>query len=171
MGFDKAKSRNENETVAWQKREREYLTELCREQGIEIDVLGVSRDNLTLPEYKAAMRKVESLEERADKIKENNMEQSHENIQLKVEVRKLNADVEQLEERAVELAGQIELLETKEKEQQERIDKYGIRADGIDKISKEVSAEVKNVKAAATPVKSIFGGEEYVKVKIGRAHV
>lgn len=165
MGFDKAKSRNENETVAWQKREREYLTELCREQGIEIDVLGVSRDNLTLPEYKAAMRKVESLEERADKIKENNMEQRHENIQLKVEAQKLNADVEQLEERAVELAGQIELLETKEKEQQERIDTYGIRADGIDKISKEVSAEVKIVKAAATPVKSIFGGEEYVKVK------
>ena len=148
-----------------QKREREYLTELCREQGIEIDVLGVSRDNLTLPEYKAAMRKVESLEERADKIKENNMEQRHENIQLKVETRKLNADVEQLEERAVELAGQIELLKTKEKEQQERIDTYGIRADGIDKISKEVSAEVKIVKAAATPVKSIFGGEEYVKVK------
>ena len=135
------------------------------EQGIEIDVLGISRGNLTLPEYKAAMRKVESLEEQADKIKENNMEQSHENIQLKVEARKLNADVEQLEERTVELAGQIELLAIKEKEQQERIDKYGIRADGIDKISKEVSAEVKNVKAAATPVKFIFGGEEYVKVK------
>ena len=165
MGFDKAKSRNENETVAWQKREREYLTELCWEQGIEIDVLGISRDNLTLPEYKVTMRKVESLEEQADKIKENNMEQSHENIQLKVEARKLNADVEQLEERTVELARQIELLETKEKEQQERIDKYGVRADGIDKISKEVSAEVKNVKAAATPIKSIFGGEEYVKVK------
>ncbi len=67
--------------------------------------------------YKADMRKVESLEERADKIKENNMEQSHENIQLKVEARKLNADVEQLEERTVELAGQVKLLETKEKEQ------------------------------------------------------
>lgn len=165
MGFDKAKSRNENETVAWQKREREYLTELCREQGIEIDALGISRDNLTLPEYKAAMRRVESLEEQADKIKENNMEQRHENIQLKVEARKLNADVEQLEERAVELAGQMEQIKTKEKEQQKRIDKYGIRADGIDKISKEVSSEVKNVKASATPVKSIFGGEEYVKVK------
>lgn len=165
MGFDKAKSRNENETVAWQKREREYLTELCREQGIEIDVLGVSRDNLTLPEYKAAMRKVESLGERADKIKINNMEQSRENRQLKIEARKLNADVEQLEERTVELVGQIEQLETKEKEQQERIDKYGIRADGIDRISKKVSAEVKNVKAAVTPVKSIFGSEECVKVK------
>ena len=145
MGFDKAKSRNEKETVAWQKKEREYLTELCWEQGIEIDVLGISRDNLTLSEYKVAMRKVESLEEQADKIKENNMEQSHENRQLKIEARKLNTDVEQLEERAVELTGQIELLETKEKAQQERIDKYGVRTDGIDKISKEVSAEVKNV--------------------------
>lgn len=165
MGFDKAKSRNEKETVAWQKKESEYLTELCWEQGIEIDVLGISRDNLTLSEYKVAMRKVESLEEQADKIKENNMEQSHENRQLKIEARKLNTDVEQLEERTVELTGQIELLETKEKAQQERIDKYGVRTDGIDKISKEVSAEVKNVKAAAAPIKPIFGGEEYVKVK------
>ena len=56
MGFDKAKSRNEKETVAWQKKECEYLTELCWEQGIEIDVLGISRDNLTLSEYKVAMR-------------------------------------------------------------------------------------------------------------------
>ncbi len=165
MGFDKAKSRNENETVAWQKREREYLTELCQEQGIEIDVLGISRDNLTLPEYKAAMREVESLEEQADRIKVNNQEQWHENIQLKVEAQRLTTDVEQLEEKAVELAGRIDQLETKEREQCDKIDKYGIRADGIAKISKEVAAEVKIVKAAATPVKSIFGGEAYVKVK------
>ena len=46
MGFAKAVSRKQNETVAWQEREREYLTELCREQGIEIKVLGVQRDNL-----------------------------------------------------------------------------------------------------------------------------
>lgn len=111
------------------------------------------------------MRKVESLEEQADKIREDSREQWYENRQLKVEARKLNADVEQMGERTVELAGQIELLETKAKEKQERIDKYGIRANGIDKISKEVSAEVKNVKAAATPIKSIFGVEEYVKVK------
>ncbi len=68
MGFAKAVSRKQNETVAWQEREREYLTELCREQGIEIEVLGVQRDNLSLPEYKAAMRKVEELEQQAQEI-------------------------------------------------------------------------------------------------------
>lgn len=65
MGFAKAVSRKQNETVAWQEREREYLTELCREQGIEIEVLGIQRDNLSLPEYKAAMREVEELEQQA----------------------------------------------------------------------------------------------------------
>lgn len=28
---------------------------LCREKGIDIEVLGIQRDSLTLPEYKAAM--------------------------------------------------------------------------------------------------------------------
>ena len=51
MGFAKAVSRKQNETVAWQERERGYLTELCREKEIEIEVLGVKRDNLTLLEY------------------------------------------------------------------------------------------------------------------------
>lgn len=65
MGFAKTVSKKENETVAWQQRERSYLTDLCREKGIDIEVLGIQRDNLTLPEYKAAMREVEALEQQA----------------------------------------------------------------------------------------------------------
>lgn len=72
MGFAKAVSKKENETVAWQQRERTYLTELCQEKGIDVEVLGVQRDNLTLPEYKAAMQKVEKLEHQAVKREENN---------------------------------------------------------------------------------------------------
>ena len=68
MGFAKAVSRKQNETVAWQEREREYLTELCREQGIEIEVHGVQRDDLSLPEYKAAMRELEELEQQAEAL-------------------------------------------------------------------------------------------------------
>ena len=49
-----------------------YLTELCQEKGIDVEVLGIQRDNLTLPEYKAAMRKVEKLEHQAVEIEENN---------------------------------------------------------------------------------------------------
>lgn len=61
MGFAKAKSKKENETVAWQKREREYLTGLCAEHGIEIEVLGEKRPSLSLPEYKQAMRETDEL--------------------------------------------------------------------------------------------------------------
>ena len=68
MGFAKAVSKKENETVAWQQRERTYLTELCQEKGIDVEVLGVQRDNLTLPEYKAAMQKVEALEQQAEEM-------------------------------------------------------------------------------------------------------
>ena len=68
MGFAKAVSKKENETVAWQQRERNYLTELCREHGIEVELLGVQRENLSLPEYKAAMQKVAVLEQQAEEL-------------------------------------------------------------------------------------------------------
>ena len=74
MGFAKAVSKKENETVAWQQRERAYLTELCQEKGIDVEVLGVQRDNLTLPEYKAAMQKVEALEQQAEEMEIHNRE-------------------------------------------------------------------------------------------------
>ena len=54
MGFAKAVSRKQNETVAWQERERAYLENLCAGRGIEIETLGIKRENLSLPEYKAA---------------------------------------------------------------------------------------------------------------------
>ena len=31
---------------------------LCKEHGIEVEILGVQRENLSLPEYKSAMQKV-----------------------------------------------------------------------------------------------------------------
>ncbi len=68
MGFAKAVSRKQNETVAWQERERTYLTELCKEQEIEIEVLGIQRDNLTLPEYKAAMQEVADLKQQVEML-------------------------------------------------------------------------------------------------------
>ena len=77
----------------------------------------------------------------------------------------IQAEIKDAQEVLKNTKDEIELLEVKEKEQQDRIDKYGIRADSIDTIGKEVSAAVKKAKAAATPGKSLFGGEEYVKVK------
>lgn len=144
MGFAKAVSKKENETVAWQQRERAYLTELCQEKGIDVEVLGVQRDNLTLPEYKAAMQKVEKLEHQAVKIEENN---------------------QRLAEQAEKLADQIAKLDEKEKDNKEVLKKHDLRADTLKTIAKETEKDTKKLKSAAVPVSNIFGGEEYVKVK------
>jgi hypothetical protein len=144
MGFAKAVSKKENETVAWQQRERAYLTELCQEKGIDVEVLGIQRDNLTLPEYKAAMRKVEKLEHQAVEIEENN---------------------QRLAGQAEKLVDQIAKLDEKEKDNKNVLKKYGLRADTLKTIAKETEKDTKKLKSAAIPVSNILGSEEYVKVK------
>ena len=144
MGFAKAVSKKENETVAWQQRERFYLTELCREKGIDIEVLGIQRDNLSLPEYKAAMREVEALEQQAEEMEIHNRE---------------------LATQAGELAKQIDELEARDKSNQELLAKHDLRASTLKTIAKETDAETKSMKSVAIPVNHLFGGEEYVKVK------
>ena len=172
MGFAKAVSRKQNETVAWQEREREYLTELCREQGIEIEVLGVQRDNLSLPEYKAAMREVEELEQQAVVLDKRNeaLEQQNDDLaqktaELRGQVQEMEAQNNELVLQAQKLTEQIEEAEEKEKAAKEVLAKHDLRAETFKMISKEVAAETKNMKSVAVPMTNLFGSEEYVKVK------
>lgn len=172
MGFAKAVSRKQNETVAWQEREREYLTELCREQGIEIEVLGIQRDNLSLPEYKAAMREVEELEQQAVVLDKRNeaLEQQNDDLaqktaELRGQVQEMEVQNNELVLQAQKLTEQIEEAEKKEKATKEVLAKHDLRAEIFKMISKEVTAETKNMKSVAVPVTNLFGSEEYVKVK------
>ncbi len=172
MGFAKAVSRKQNETVAWQEREREYLTELCREQGIEIEALGVQRDNLSLPEYKAAMREVEELERQAVELDMQNEALGQQNDDLAQQASELCKQVQEMKAHNDELVLQeqaltkhIEEAEAKEKAAKEVLSKYDLRAETLKMISKETAAETKSMKSAAVPITNLFGGEEYVKVK------
>ncbi len=172
MGFAKAVSRKQNKTVAWQEREREYLTELCREQGIEIEVLGIQRDNLSLPEYKAAMREVEQLEQRAvvldkwnEALEQQNDDLAQKTSELCGQVQEMEAKNNELVLQAQKLTEQIEEAEVKEKAAKEVLAKHDLRAETFKMISKEVAAETKSMKSVAVPVTNIFGSEEYVKVK------
>ena len=172
MGFAKAVSRKQNETVAWQEREREYLTELCREQGIEIEVLGIQRDNLSLPEYKAAMREVEQLEQQAvvldkwnEALEQQNDDLAQKTSELCGQVQEMEAKNNELVLQAQKLTEQIEEAEVKEKAAKEVLAKHDLRAETFKMISKEVAAETKSMKCVAIPVTNLFGGEEYVKVK------
>lgn len=172
MGFEKGKGRYDNEVIDWEARERDYLMDLCRERGIEVEIKGDKRDNLTLPEYKAVMRKVECLEVEADKLDKQNetLEQCNESLQKRAsdlhgQVQEMEAHNNELVLQAQELTEQIEEAEAKEKAAQEVLDKHDLRADTYKLISKEVAAETKNMKSAAVPVTNLFGSEEYVKVK------
>ena len=172
MGFAKAVSRKQNETVAWQERERKYLTELCRERGIDIEVLGIQRDNLSLPEYKAVMREVEELEQQAEALDSRNeaLEQQNGNLaqrtsELAAQAQEMEAHNNELALQAQELAEQIEKAEEKEKATNEVLAKHDLRAETFKTISKEVNAETKKMKSVVVPMTNLFGGEEYVKVK------
>lgn len=172
MGFAKAVSRKQNETVAWQERERAFLTELCREQGIEIEVLGIQRENLSLPEYKAAMREVEALEQRTEILdsQKERLEQQKEDLEQKTtelhgQVQEMEMQNQELLIQAQELSKQIKELETKEKVNQGIFEKHDLRASVLKTISKELDAEIKKKKSIAVPINSLFGKEEYVKVK------
>lgn len=172
MGFAKAVSRKQNETVAWQERERAFLTELCREQGIEIEILGIQRENLSLPEYKAAMKEVEALEQRAEILdnQKERLEQQKEDLEQKTtelhgQVQEMEMQNQELLIQAQELSKQIKELETKEKVNQGIFEKHDLRASVLKIISKEVEDEIKKKKSIAVPINSLFGKEEYVKVK------
>ena len=68
MGIPRAKNKIENETSMWHIREREYLTELARERGLDITVKGVERPGLSLPEYKEAMSEIEGIKEKTAEL-------------------------------------------------------------------------------------------------------
>lgn len=172
MGFEKGKGRYDNEVIDWEARERDYLMNLCRERGIEVEIKGDKRDNLTLPEYKAVMRKVECLEAEAEKLDKQNetLEQCNESLQKRAsdlhgQVQEMEVHNNELFLQAQELTEQIEEAEAKEKAAQEVLTKHDLRADTFQLISKEVAAETKNMKSAAVPVANLFSSEEYVKVK------
>ncbi|MCR5011951.1 MAG: plasmid recombination protein [Lachnospiraceae bacterium] len=87
QGIPKALSRERNETMFWQERERKYLKELCEERGIEIYEKGDKRESLTLPEYKKAMADIGELKEKEEELR-------IETAGLAEEKEELQADIE-----------------------------------------------------------------------------
>ena len=115
MGIPRAKNKLENETSMWHIREREYLTELARERGIEIIVKGVDRPGLSLPEYKAAMTEVEE-------YKEKTAELQIVNAGLTAEKEELQLDVKAAEMARDDLIKEAEDAESRVQKAQEILD-------------------------------------------------
>lgn len=91
------------------------------------------------------------------------LEQQNEELQGQVE-EKESQNLE-LSKQAEEMIKKIDDLETKEKNNQEILEKHDLRASTLKTISKEVAAETKKMKSVAVPMNNMFSSEEYVKVK------
>ncbi|MDO4976810.1 MAG: plasmid recombination protein [Eubacteriales bacterium] len=144
MGFEKGKGKYENETTAWQSREREYISELCAEHGIEIEVLGEERPSLSLPEYKQAIQEVEELEDIIEDLKVEHSELQSQNEEYQA----IFSDLEAKIERQYDQSRRLELDQETKKA-----------------VKTEVDAKVKHAKSqAVNTTKGLFQTEAYVKV-------
>ena len=157
MGIAPAVSKSDTETMHWQERERAYISELCKEHEIEIEVLGVDRDSYSIPEYKKAMREKEAAEAEIEIL-------NAEKTEVEAVIENMNHDLE---------SGQKDIEEQKEilKEITDQISdaekKVAIKENALDKIidaGKPVEKEIEEIKSQVSDVMSLFGGEPMVKL-------
>lgn len=157
MGIAPAVSKSDTETMHWQERERAFISELCKEHEIEIEVLGVERDSYSIPEYKQAMREKEAAEAEIEIL---NAEKS--------EVEAVIANMDQdLEAGKKEIEEQKEILEDINTQISDAEKKMAAKEKTLDKIldaGKPVEKEIAEIKSQVSDVTSFFGGEPMVKL-------
>ena len=158
MGIAPALSRTDNETVHWQIRERAYIEDLCKERGIEITVLGIDRDDYTIPEFKEAMRAVEDKEAEIE-ILQGQVEETQSLISSLEEdidnntdvIKEQNEYLLELKEQILEAAGRLSVYQ-----------KCNI---ALSESYKELSKEFAKIEKQVEPVKTLLGTDtEMVKV-------
>ena len=156
MGIAPAVSKTDNETMHWQEREREYLSELCRERGIEIGVLGESHGGMMLPEYKNAQHKIDEMESRLEIL-------NAEKKELEAEVVFSEEKLEENCEMAVHQNEVLSLIEVDISESQDRLKQYKELADRFTGMYKSVDQEIEKIRQKAKPT-GLLQSEPMVKI-------
>lgn len=157
MGIEKATSKMDNETVHWQERERQYLTELCAERGIEIETLGVDRDDYTIPEYKDAMRKKDEAEAEIEILNSEKAEIIDFMQAASAKAIKADDELEDKEEQLKEVDERIKVAEKQRNENEKKL---------LDELSDEkaIKSEISKIEKQAVDLPNLFGGEQMVKI-------
>ena len=157
MGIEPATSRNDNETMHWQLREREFLMEMCQERNLEVEILGEKRDNYTIPEYKAARQAAEQLTAELEILNAEKQEVECVIAEVNEQVLESTELVEECKQQLEEINAQIE---DKEKE-------YAIHEKKMEKLlaaEKPVKRELALIKQDTKQLPALLGGETYFKI-------
>ncbi len=109
MGFV-TESKKQLAIVAWEKRENEYLEQLCREHGLEVEHPDVEKQkHLDIKQYRQK-KQIEELERRSKELEDKNDELVDRIDNLIDRHNEIIDDIEELEEATIDRAEEI--LET-----------------------------------------------------------
>ena len=157
MGIAPATSKNDNETMHWQLREREYLKQMCLDRNLEVEVIGEKRDNYTIPEYKAARQAADQLTAELEILNAEKQEAENAIAKANEQVNETTELVEECKQQLEEINVQIE---DKEKE-------YSVHEKKIEKLlaaEKPVKREIALIKQDTKQLPALLGGESYFKI-------
>lgn len=157
MGIAPAVSKTDNETTHWQEREREYIKGLCLEWEIEVEILGVKRNNYTIPEYKAAMHATEELTAELEILNAEKQEAESVIASVGAEIADAREEVEESKKHLDEINEQIA----------DKGKRYAVYEKKIDKVlaaGKLVAKELTVIRKNAKPLPTILGSEPSVKI-------
>ncbi len=157
MGIEPAKGKNDNETMHWQQREREFLTGLCRERGMDIEVLGIKRDDYSLPEYKAAMREVEAAEAEIEIL-------TQEKVEIESSLEESKTTSERYDNAITEQLKILDSVDAQIKEAEEKRDQKLHDISKLNTANHFATQEAQEIEQKAIEVKPLFGGEPMVKI-------
>ena len=157
MGIAPAIGKNDTETMHWQKRERDHIAELCKARGIETEVLGIVRDNYTIPEYKAAMREKEAAEAEIEIL---HSEKAEAEALLEQSMDKIESNIEEIEAQRETL----DRIDNKIEETGKMLHAKEAELSNITNAMKPSEKDITEIESKVTSIPSIFGGEPMVKM-------
>ena len=157
MGIEPAVSKNDTETMHWQQREREYLTELCRERGLEVDIIGEKRDNYSIPEYKAARQAADELTAELEILTAEKQEVESFIESASVEVSGTREAVEESKQQLAEINEQIA-------DKEKRYETYEKKIDKILEAEKDVEKVLGTIRKNTKPLPTLRGKESAIRI-------
>ena len=157
MGIEPAVSKTDTETMHWQQREREYLMEMCRERGLEVEVLGEKRNNYTIPEYKAARQAADELIAELEIL--NAEKEETESI-----IADANEQVSESAELVAESKQQLEEINSQIADKEKEYASYEKKIDTLLSAEKPVKRELALIRKDTKQLPIILGGEPYFKI-------
>lgn len=157
MGIEPATSKLDNETIHWQRRERDFLMGMCRERGLDVEVLGEKRDNYTIPEYKAARQAADELTAELEIL-------NAEKQEAEVAIAYINSEAESSRGEIEENKQHLEEINAEIAEREKMCKAYEKKIDKILNAGKPVKKELDVIRKRTKVLPALLGGEKSIKI-------